>query len=144
MTNLTIPSPTVGVGVGVMIVRAGKLFLGKRKSNLGQGTYGWCGGHVEFGETIEEAAKREVYEESGLIVTSLKFLCVSNVIAYDRHYIDFEFLGQVEPGEPEVKEPDTVESWDWYEFDQLPSPLFKAVEYALDSYKTGHPYYPGY
>jgi 8-oxo-dGTP diphosphatase len=130
------------VGVGAMIMRAGKVLLGRRRGAHGDGTYAWCGGHVEFGETLEACAIREVQEETGLAVVSLELLCVSNIIAYGKHYIDFEFLTEVAPGEPQVKEPDRIESWAWYALDQLPSPLFKAGELALQSYRTGQFYHP--
>ncbi|MDM8526841.1 NUDIX domain-containing protein [Anaerolineales bacterium HSG24] len=130
------------IGVGVMIMRDGKLLLGQRKSSLGQSTYAWTGGHLEFGETLEECAKRETFEETRLVVTSLKFLCMSNVISYDKHYLDVEFVAEVESGEPQIMEPDKIVSWRWYELDDLPSPLFKAAELALQSYRTGQFYNP--
>jgi 8-oxo-dGTP diphosphatase len=130
------------VGVGAMIMRDGQVLLGCRKGSHGAGTYAWCGGHLEFGETLEACAVREVREETGLVVASLKLLCVSNIIAYDKHYLDFEFLTEVEPGQPQVLEPDRIESWGWYELDNLPSPLFKAGELALKSLATGRFYHP--
>jgi len=139
-TNGTQPYPKVGVGA--MIMRDGQVLLGRRKGAHGTGTYAWCGGHLEFGETLEACAVREVREETGLVVTSLKPLCVSNIIAYEKHYIDFEFLTEVEPGQPQVLEPDRIESWGWYNLDNLPSPLFKAGELALKSLTTGRFYHP--
>lgn len=138
--NVNPPRPKVGVGV--MIIRKGKLLLGRRKSALGQASYGWAGGHLEFGETLEECAAREVFEETGLVVTKLTLLCLSNIIAYDKHYVDLEFLAEVAPGDPQVKEPAKIEGWAWYPLDDLPSPLFKAAELALQSYHTGQFYNP--
>ena len=130
------------IGVGAMIMREGRVILGRRKGAHGAGTYAWCGGYLEFGETLEACAIREVREETGLAVVSLKLLCVSNIIAYDKHYIDFEFLTEVEPGDLQVLEPDRIDSWNWYDLDGLPSPLFKAGELALKSYRTGQVYHP--
>lgn len=130
------------VGVGAMVMRDGRVLLGRRKGAHGAGTYAWCGGHLEFGETLEACACREVREETGLEVVSLKLLCVSNIIAYSKHYVDFEFLVEVAPGEPRVLEPDRIECWGWYELDRLPAPLFKAGELALRSLATGQFYHP--
>jgi len=130
------------VGVGVMIMRDEKLLLGQRKSSLGQATYSWAGGHLEFGETLEECAKRETFEETGLVVISLKLLCMSNIILYDKHYLDVEFVAKVAQGEPQIMEPDKIIDWRWYELNDLPSPLFKATELALQSYRTGQFYNP--
>ena len=138
--NGTQPYPKVGVGA--IIMRDGQVLLGRRKGAHGAGTYAWCGGHLEFGETLEACAVREVREETGLVVASLKLLCVSNIIAYDKHYLDFEFLTEVEPGQPQLLEPDRIESWGWYDLDNLPSPLFKAGELALKSLATGRFYHP--
>lgn len=138
--NESKPHPLVGVGV--MILRDGKVLLGRRKGAHGSTTYGWCGGHLEFGESLEQCATREVLEETGLGVVTLKLLCVSNIIAYDKHYIDFEFLGEVHEGTPTVMEPDRVESWGWYDLNELPTPLFKAVELAIQSYFSGQFYNP--
>ena len=132
-----------GVGVGVMRIDHGdRILLGKRRGSHGVSTYGWCGGHVHFGETLEEAAAREVLEETGIAVGRLEFLCVSNLIAYDKHYLDIEFVCHDFDGDPRVTEPDRVERWDWYGRDSLPSPLFSAVGVALRSYDEGRVYNP--
>lgn len=130
------------MGVGVMIVKNGKVLLGKRKGAHGDGTYGWAGGHLEFGETLEECARREVLEETGLKVKSLKFLCLSNIIFYGKHYLDIEFLCDDFEGEPKVMEPKKREGWKWYDIDNLPSPLFKAVELTVKSYRNNKVYNP--
>ncbi len=130
------------VGVGAMIIRDGQVLLGRRKGAHGAGAYAWCGGHLEFGETLEDCACREVLEETGLVVVSLKLLCVSNIIAYGKHYLDFEFITKTVPGDPQTLEPDKTEGWAWYHFDGLPSPLFKAGELAIQSYRTGQFYNP--
>jgi 8-oxo-dGTP diphosphatase len=128
------------VGVGVMIMRDGKVLLGRRRGSHGNATFGWCGGHLEFGESLEQRAAREVAEESGLEVDSLRLLCVSNVICYGTHYVDFEFIGEVSAGEPSVMEPDRVEAWGWYDLFHLPAPLFMPVELAIHSFMTGNMY----
>lgn len=128
------------VGVGAMVLRNGKVLLGKRKGAHGAMTFGWVGGHLEYGETLEDCAKREALEETGLVLSNLKLICISNILAYQKHYVDFEFLAEALDGEPRVLEPDSVESWGWYDLDNLPSPLFKAVELAIKSYKSGEFY----
>ncbi|MDX6683173.1 MAG: 8-oxo-dGTP diphosphatase [Solirubrobacteraceae bacterium] len=129
------------VGVGVMLLdSAGLVLLGKRRGAHGVSTYGWCGGHVEFGETLEEAARREVLEETGIAAGELKFLCVSNLLGYGKHYVDVEFVCTDFDGSPRITEPDRVENWDWYRFDALPSPLFGAVDLAIQSHRAGRVY----
>lgn len=127
------------VGVGVMIIRDNKVLLGKRIGSHGDGTYGWAGGHLEFGESLEECAVREVLEETGVKIksSSLKFLCLSNILDYSKHYVDIEFLCKNFSGKPKVTESEKRENWKWYNMDKLPKPLFKAVELTIKAYKEG-------
>jgi 8-oxo-dGTP pyrophosphatase MutT (NUDIX family) len=55
----------------VIVHKDGKVFLQLRKNN---GCWGYHGGCVEFGESIEETAKRELFEETGLTAISLELL----------------------------------------------------------------------
>lgn len=127
------------VGVGVMLRRGDMVLLGKRLAGPGTGAYGWAGGHLEFGETPEACAVREVAEETGLAITPdmLKPLCVSNTMAYGSHYIDIEFRCEIPDGEPQVMEPAKLESWDWYPLGALPEPMFEAAAMALKAMDRG-------
>lgn len=130
------------VGVGILIFKNGKGLLGKRKGELGRGEYGSLGGHVELQERLEDAIKREVMEESGLTLKNVSYLCTTNLRKYaPKHYLDIAFTAEVESGEPEVKEPDKLESWGWYDIDNLPQPLFAAVPHYIQAYKTGKTFF---
>jgi len=129
------------VGVGVVFVREDKVFLARRQGAHGEGTWASAGGHLEWGETLEECARREALEELGLIVGDLKFLCVSNIVAYDRHYVDVEFLGEIGDQEPRLAEPEAFSQSGWFPLDDLPQPLFQAVTLALESYRSGVYYF---
>lgn len=118
------------ISVGVLLHRAGTVLLGRRTSDLAPGSYGWCGGGVEFGESLEEAARREVWEESGLELSELTFLSVSTILAYERHYVDVEFTSTTSQ-EPVVRSNAAIKDWAWYPKDHLPEPLFPAAAVAL-------------
>jgi 8-oxo-dGTP diphosphatase len=130
------------VGVGVLVIKDGKVLLGKRKNAHGADEYGGPGGHLEYGETIEQTALREIGEECGIKVKNLQMLCVSDLLTYfPKHYVDIGFTAEWESGEPEVLEPHKLESWDWYDIDKLPAKLFGCVTAYVESYKTGRKYF---
>lgn len=131
------------VGVGVVFVRQGQVFLARRRGALGGGSWGSAGGHLEFGETLEECARREAMEEFGIKVGDLRFLCVGNIVAYGRHYLDVEFLGEIGDQEPRLLEPDAFEGSGWFSLSDPPEPLFEAMRLAIDSLLTGRGYFPG-
>ena len=135
--------PRPRVGVGVVFVRNGKVFLARRRGALGGGTWGSAGGHLEHGETLEDCARREAREEFGVDVGDLRFLCVSNIVAYGRHYVDVEFLGDIGEQEPLLMEPEAFDGSGWFPLSLLPEPMFLAMGFALDSLLTGRQYYSG-
>lgn len=66
--------PLIIVGASVLIINENnELLLQLRKDNA---CWGLIGGSMELGETLEEVAIREMYEESGLIPTDLELLKV--------------------------------------------------------------------
>jgi len=133
---------TAKVGVGVFIVKNGKVLLGKRKNSHGANEYGGPGGHLEYGETIEETALRETAEECGIKIKNLRVLCVSDLLIYfPKHYLDIGFVAEWESGEPEVLEPHKLESWGWYDMDKLPDELFGCFSAYLESYVSGKRYF---
>jgi 8-oxo-dGTP diphosphatase len=120
------------------------VFLAKRQGSHGEATWASAGGHLELGESLEECARREALEELGVTVGQLRFLCVSNIIAYGKHYLDIEFLGDIADQQPRPVEPGAFSQAGWFPLEQLPQPLFLAVGYALDSLRTSRYYYPGH
>jgi 8-oxo-dGTP diphosphatase len=128
---------TPRVGVGVMIVQDGRVLMARRVSGQRPGWWGWIGGRLEFGETLQECARREAQEEAGVDVTNLRLLCISSIIVEDQHWIDVEFLGDIVSGEPQTAAPDELAEWAWYPIADLPGPIFEPAELALRSYRTG-------
>ncbi len=69
------PEPTVGATI---INSEGKVLL--CKSHKWGNRYVIPGGHIELGETMEEALKREVFEETGLTVKDIRMLGINESI----------------------------------------------------------------
>ncbi|MBI4017953.1 MAG: NUDIX domain-containing protein, partial [Candidatus Aenigmarchaeota archaeon] len=118
------------VGIGVIIVRDGKILLGKRKNAHGEGTHQFPGGHLEFGESWEDCARREVMEETGLHVKKVRFATATNDVfsKENKHYITIFMLAEPEDGEPKVMEPEKCEEWKWVSWNYMPRPLFLPIE----------------
>ncbi len=117
------------VGTGVYIWKDGKVLLGKR---LGTGAGKWCppGGKLEMNELAIEGAKREVLEETGLVLKSFRFVGYTDDVADasdSTHFITLHYSSDWIAGEPKVTEPDKFETWEWFEWNALPSPLFRPV-----------------
>lgn len=124
------------VGVGVLLFKDGKVLLGQRLSKHGEGT--WCppGGHLEFGESFEECARREAAEEAGLKIGKPVVLTCTNDIHIDekKHYVTIIMRAEWTGGDPQVLEPDKLIKWQWFNWDKLPSPLFLPIQNLI---KTG-------
>lgn len=117
------------VGIGVIVVKDNLILFGKRKNAHGDGTWSFPGGHLEFGESFEECAKREVLEECGLIVSNFKLVGVTNDIfgKEKKHYITIFMRCYYISGTPKTLEPDKLEKWEWFEINNFPQPLFLPI-----------------
>jgi 8-oxo-dGTP diphosphatase len=115
-------------GVGVLLLRDGTLLLGRRRSPHGRGTWSPPGGKVEPGETDEEAARRELVEETGLAgaVPRVVAETVDTFPSGDCWLTRWVLMEWVSD-EPEVLEPEEQDSWGWYAWDRLPGPLFQPM-----------------
>ncbi|KAK9893424.1 hypothetical protein P389DRAFT_198991 [Cystobasidium minutum MCA 4210] len=114
------------VGVGVFVLNSKNEFLmGKRKGSNGAGTYALPGGHLEFQESFEDCASRELQEETGLKVEpdNVKFLtCTNNILIQDKgkHYVTvFMSVRAPENQEAQNLEPEKCEGWEWISWQQL-------------------------
>ncbi|NXB46691.1 8ODP triphosphatase, partial [Leucopsar rothschildi] len=103
----------------VLVVQPSRVLLGMKKRGFGAGLWNGFGGKVQPGESIEEAARRELLEESGLTVDTLQkmgqitFEFVGNSELMDVHIFRADdFHG--EPTESEEMRPQ------WFQLDEVP------------------------
>lgn len=112
------------VGASVFIHKDGKLLLQKRKDN---DCWGYHGGCLELGETGEETARRELFEETGLTAGALEQLGVFSgkelfytypngdmVSIVDVVYLCEDFSGEMK------RQTDEMSDLQWFEIDNLP------------------------
>ncbi|MBI1833415.1 MAG: NUDIX domain-containing protein [Candidatus Andersenbacteria bacterium] len=130
------------VGIGVMIIKNGKVLLGVRKGSHGENMYAWPGGHMEYMESFEDVVRREVKEETDLEIDNIRFLRLYNLKEFaPKHYVDLAFAADWKSGEPKLMEPNKSEGWAWYDMDNLPQPVFPTVPSYVESYKTGRTFW---
>lgn len=93
------------VAVGVVVVRDGQVLIIKRGAEPAYGKWSIPGGIVELGETVREAARREVAEECGIDVEIGQVVDVIDRVLLDTedriqyHYVIIDFLGKWRSGE---------------------------------------------
>lgn len=121
------------VGVGVAVIKGGKVLLGKRKNAHGEGTWSFPGGHLEYNESWEDCASRETLEETGLSIKNIRFGTVTNDLFHkeQKHYVTIIMLSDYDSGTLQVMEPDKCEQWEWYNWNNLPNALFVSIENLL-------------
>ncbi|KAF5450131.1 hypothetical protein F2P56_030506 [Juglans regia] len=122
------------VGVAVFLLSGKAVLLGRRRSSIGDSTFALPGGHLEFGESFEECAARELKEETGLDIDKVEYLTVTNTLFLEEpkpsHYVTiFMRAFLADPNQvPQNLEPQKCDGWDWYDWDNLPKPLFWPLE----------------
>jgi 8-oxo-dGTP diphosphatase/2-hydroxy-dATP diphosphatase len=102
-----------------MICKEGKILLGMKKRGFGAGRWNGFGGKIEGDETIEEAARREIYEESSIQAVGmekvgiLEFSFENDPKILEVHVFKIdEYTG--EPKESEEMRPQ------WFDIGQIP------------------------
>ena len=129
---------TTKIGIGVLIFKGGKLLLGKRKGYHGSGEYEVPGGELDYMESFESCARRETKEETGLEIENIRFLDLQNLKSYaPKHYVDIGLLADWKSVEPKVLESEMCGGWSWYDLNDLPKPLFAALQADIDALNTG-------
>lgn len=129
----------IKVGVGLYIFNPkNQLLLGLRKSDHEKGT--WCppGGHMEYGESNEEAAIREVLEETGLKIkkqdVSLQGVTNDFYPESGKHYITLHLSCHKYSGTPQIMEPNKCAEWRWFDLDNLPENLMLSNKNFIAQY----------
>lgn len=94
------------VGIGLVVLKADSVLLVRRGKPPNIGSWTLPGGAQEVGETVEQAARRELLEETALTVGPLHFAAHVDNIRQDAagrvqfHYTILDFAARWESGEP--------------------------------------------
>lgn len=91
------------IRVATLLLKDDKLLLVKHVDKTGFEWWVPPGGGLEGGETVLECAKREVFEETGLIVKIEKLAYVRQFISFENNNLELFFIGKVISGSETMK-----------------------------------------
>lgn len=118
------------VGVGAVIIHDGRVLLVKRGHAPLLGEWSIPGGGLELGESVREGVRREVQEETGLLIEPVHLLGVfDRVIRDDQerilyHYVLIDFLCNLLSGEAHASSDCAELQWfSTQELREIPLPL---------------------
>jgi len=111
------------IGVGALIFNRGRILMAQRGKEPLKGWWSLPGGAVEAGETLDTAVRREVLEETGLIVKPLRVHEIFERIIRDAagtpeyHYVLMDYICRVTGGSPQAG--DDVARVEWMRLEDL-------------------------
>lgn len=131
--------PLLQVGASVIVEdEKGRILLQKRSDNH---LWAYSGGSVELDEVVEDAAKRELFEETGLVAGSLELFGVFS--GKELHYvypngdevsnIDIVFICRDFSGTLKAQTGE-VDELEFFDIDELPSDIWMPVKGSIEKY----------
>ena len=129
----------IGVGCGALIVNdKNETLLIKRtsKSRNEAGFWSKPGGLVDFGETVEDAIKREIKEELGIEIELADYLGYTDHIisAEKQHWVAINYSAKIVNGEPRIMEPEKIDEIRWFKFNDLPEKMTQTTRESVQVY----------
>ncbi|SDE25169.1 NUDIX hydrolase [Ruegeria marina] len=94
------------IGALAVVIHDDHVLLAQRGKDPGRGLWGFPGGHVEWGETVRDAAVRELFEETGILARPQRYLTHFDLIRRDdagetlAHYLLVSVLCRYVDGAP--------------------------------------------
>lgn len=114
----------------------GEILIGKRKNGYKEGYYGMPGGRVELHESLIDACKRELHEETGLEIDDFRFVGVVREFQDGYTFIHFGFVAEYVLVQPTNTEPDKCEEWEWHDMKNLPDKILVGHKSVIEMYKN--------
>lgn len=130
----------IGVTVNFVVHDGkGNILLQKRSANCRdeQGMWDVGGGALEFGERLEDAVRREVFEELNTEAKDVKFLKAYEALRDNNgvatHWMAFTHTVLVDPSSVSIGEPHKIDEIGWFNSTNLPSPLHSQFHQSYDT-----------
>lgn len=133
----------VGTGFGVILEKGGKILMGLRHEDPDKadsafrsaGVWTLPGGKLEWGESFETGAIREVKEETDILIKNPQVISVHNCKNEHAHFMTVGLLANDWEGEAKVMEPDEIVDWQWFDLKQLPEQIYFPSQEVLENYQ---------
>ncbi len=127
--------PLITAGAVVVVLREDRVLLDMRRDSR---KWALPGGFKELGESLEEAARRELLEETGLVARRLRFLALCSGPQFAHTYPNGDHIDQVAAlyqalevdGDPRAGEQESL-GVRYFPVDALPSPMEPVSERLL-------------
>lgn len=121
------------VGSAVLVEHEGKFLLGKRNKTNAFGKWIIPGGGVDFGETIQEAAIREIKEETNLDVELTSFICHKEIINMPGNYHGVVFYHLAKPKHLNYKASEDVSEVGFFSIAEIKQmDILESVQWVLE------------
>lgn len=132
VTDIGVPDKIPYVGVGCIVVRDGKLLLVRNH----RGFWSTPGGHLDFGESPDICAARETLEGTGVSVSNLEFVAITNDVLIDagKHYLTVWMRGDADSVRTQINDATEINQVGRFSLDQLPNPLHLYFQNLLDGH----------
>ena len=133
-----------GVGLGVIIFnRNNDILLILRNSDKNkadsdmrlEGTWTLPAGKVKYGETILEAAKRKVKEETNLTINDLEIISIADDINEYAHFVTIGLVARSITGEINLGDTEEHIDYNYFKINELPENLCEPSEKIINNYK---------
>lgn len=105
------------VGVGAVVFKDEKVLLVQRGTPPSQGLWAIPGGRLALGETLQQAAEREILEETEIVIRAAKPVYTFDVIERDDagriqfHYVIVDLEAEYISGEPNAGDDADAAAW---------------------------------
>jgi 8-oxo-dGTP diphosphatase len=126
----------------VLIEKDSIMLLRRVNTGFEDGNYSMIAGHLDGDETVKQALKREVKEESSvdLDVNDMEILHTMHRNAPDREYIDFFISASKWKGEIKNMEPEKCDDLNWFKLNDLPKNTIPYIKFAIEKIIDKEPY----
>ena len=136
--------PPVGINC-ILFNSSGEILLGLRAQGFfGGGLWNIPGGKINPGETLEEGAKRKLFEETNFVanIEDIEVINVTNMVMPDNNYLQFAAIIKKYSGELKNNDPQKHEKFEYYRLSNLPQDLTPLTRGGINLYLKNKFYDP--